>query len=199
MPVSLPALPYAYDALEPHYDEQTVRLHHDIHHNGYVNGYNAAEAKLAAAREAGDFAAVKHLSRELAFHGAGHQLHTIFWTNMKPNGGGLPGGALAAQIDADFGSFAAFRGQLEAATNSVEGSGWGLLVWNRDFGKLEVLAAEKHQNQAQQNTTVLLAIDVWEHAYYLKYQNKRAAFTTAFLDHLINWGDVAERFGAAKG
>ena len=197
MPVSLPALPYAYDALEPHYDEATVRLHHDIHHAGYVAGYNAAESKLVAARAAGDFAAAKHLSRELAFHGAGHQLHTIFWENMKANGGGKPSGRLAAQIDTDFGSFDAFRGQLEAVSASVEGSGWGLLVWNADFAKLEVLAAEKHQNQAQMNTTVLLALDVWEHAYYLKYQNKRAAFVKTFLDSLVNWDDVAARLPGA--
>ncbi len=198
MPITLPPLPYAYDALEPHYDEQTVRLHHDVHHNGYVTGYNAAEAKLVAARAAGDFAAAKHLSRELAFHGSGAQLHNIFWTNMKAGGGGEPSGALGAQIAKDFGSYAAFRGQIEAVTNSVEGSGWGLLVWNADFAKLEVLAAEKHQNQAQQNTVTLLAIDVWEHAYYLKFQNKRAAWTTVFLDSLVNWADVAARFAGAS-
>ncbi len=198
MPVSLPELPYAYNALEPHYDEATVRLHHDIHHKGYVDGYNAAEQKLIAARAAGDFSAIKHLSRELAFHGAGHQLHEIFWTNMKPAGGGAPTGALASQIDKDFGSFAGFRGQLEAAATTAEGSGWGLLVWNRTFGKLEVLTAEKHQNQAQFDAVVLIALDVWEHAYYLKYQNKRAAFVKAFLDHLINWDDVDARFGAAN-
>ncbi len=196
---TLPELPYAYDALEPHYDEQTVRLHHDVHHAGYVGGLNTAEGKLAAARAAGDFAAAKHLSRELAFHGAGHALHSTFWTNMTPNGGGAPSGGIAAQIEADFGDFAAFKGQFLAVTNSVEGSGWGLLVWNRDWNKLEILAAEKHQNQAQTNTVVLIALDVWEHAYYLKYQNKRAAWTAAFFDHLVNWADVSARFAAARG
>ena len=196
---TLPTLPYAYDDLEPHYDEQTVRLHHDVHHAGYVTGLNVAEGRLAEARAKGDFGAAKHLARELAFHGAGHALHTIFWTNMKRGGGGAPTGAIAAQIEADFGAFDTFKAQFLAVTNSVEGSGWGVLVWNRDWQKLEILAAEKHQNQAQSNTVVLIALDVWEHAYYLKYQNKRAAWTTTFFDPLINWDDISQRYAAARG
>src|SRR5690606_34084516 len=107
------------------------------------------EAKLADAREKGDFAAVKHLSRELGFHGSGHFLHSIYWTNMGPNGGGEPKGELANLINSHFGNFAAMKGQLTAASNTVEGSGWGLLVWNRLSNKLEVLATEKHQDQSQ--------------------------------------------------
>ena len=106
MVYTLPELPYAYDALEPHYDEETVRLHHDLHHKGYVDGLNNAVAKLAEARAAADFTLVKHWERELAFHGAGHILHSLFWQNMSPAGGGLPPGTLAQQIEQDFGSFA---------------------------------------------------------------------------------------------
>jgi Fe-Mn family superoxide dismutase len=198
MPHELPPLPYDYNALEPHYDEATVRLHHGKHHNAYVLGLNAAEAKLADARKSGDFGAVQALERQIAFHGAGHQLHSIFWTNMKPNGGGRPSGALLAQIEADFGSFDAFIGHFKAASAAVEGSGWGILAYNRQFKKLEVLAAMNHQNQTQWDSTPLLVCDAWEHAYYLKYQNLRANWVATFVEHLINWDDVAARFEAAK-
>ena len=114
--------------LEPHIDEQTMRLHHDIHHAGYVKGLNNAEAKLAEARQSGDFGLVKHWERELAFHGAGHFLHCIFWENMSPNGGGQPSGALMDAINARFGSFEAFMKQFKAAGGAVEGSGWVLLT-----------------------------------------------------------------------
>ena len=198
MTYELPTLPYAYDALEPHYDEQTLRLHHTKHHQGYVNGLNAATAALAAAREAGDFGATKNLTGALAFHGAGHMLHSAFWTNMKPQGGGAPAGDLLARIEQDFGSFDAFLGQFKKAAATVEGSGWGLLVWNSALGRLEILQAHNHQNTAHWNATVLLAVDVWEHAYYLKYQNRRAEFIDVFFASLVNWDDVAARFAAAK-
>ncbi|MCC6799458.1 MAG: superoxide dismutase [Anaerolineae bacterium] len=196
----LPPLPYAYDALEPHIDEQTMRLHHDKHHLSYVNGLNAALDKLAAAREAGDFALVKHWSREAAFHGSGHFLHSIFWPNMAPagSGPGEPSGDLAAQIAKDFGSFNAFKAQFGAAAGAVEGSGWALLVWEPNAGQLEVLTAEKHQNLTQWGVVPLLVLDVWEHAYYLKYQNNRGAYVTAWWN-VVNWADVAERFAAARG
>lgn len=193
MPHVLPPLDYAYEALEPHVDAQTMRLHHDIHHLAYVNGLNNAEAKLAAARESNDFALVKHWERELAFHGAGHFLHCIFWKNMSPNGGGKPSGALLANIEKDFGSYDSFVAHFKAAAIAVEGSGWALLVKNWPASKLEILIAEKHQNLTQWVTEPLLALDVWEHAYYLKYQNKRADYVTAFLN-VVNWKDVEARF-----
>jgi Fe-Mn family superoxide dismutase len=197
MPHELPPLPYDYNALEPHIDEQTMKLHHDIHHAGYVKGLNAAEEKLAAARKSGDFGAVKHLSRELAFHGSGHYLHCIFWQNMSPDGGGKPSGDLLAQIEKDFGSFDACLAQFKAASGAVEGSGWGVLGYHKEAGALQVLTAEKHQNLTQWGITPLLVIDVWEHAYYLKYQNKRAAYVDAFTN-VINWDDVAKRLSDAK-
>ncbi|WP_035213200.1 superoxide dismutase [Desulfitobacterium hafniense] len=196
MPYQLPELPYAYDALEPHYDEATVRLHHDIHHKGYVDGLNNAEAKLAEAREKGDFGLVKHWERELAFHGSGHLLHTLFWTNMTPDGGGTPAGALGERISQDFGSFEAFKKQFSAAAVAVEGSGWAVLVWNPEFKKLEILQAEKHQNLTQWGAVPLLTVDVWEHAYYLKYQNKRAAWVETWWN-LVNWADASQRFEKA--
>ncbi|NLF76692.1 MAG: superoxide dismutase [Chloroflexi bacterium] len=197
----LPPLPYAYDALEPHIDEQTMRLHHDKHHLGYVNGLNKAEEKLAEARAAGDFAMVKHWSREAAFHGSGHFLHAIFWPNMAPagnGGGGAPSGVLAEQINKDFGSVEAFKAHFSAAANAVEGSGWALLVWQPVGEKLEVLQSEKHHNLTQWGVVPLLVLDVWEHAYYLKYQNNRGAYVEAFWN-VVNWSDVAERFKAARG
>ncbi len=191
----LPPLPYPYDALEPHIDEQTMRLHHDKHHLAYVNGLNNAEAKLADAREKGDYALVKHWEREAAFHGAGHFLHVIFWENMTPNGGGAPTGALADAITARFGSYEKFLAQFKAAGAAVEGSGWVLLVKNVMTNTLDILTAEKHQDLSQWVTLPILACDVWEHAYYLKYQNNRAAYLEGFVQ-VINWRDVERRFGA---
>lgn len=197
MPHELPPLPYAYDALEPYYDEQTVRLHHDKHHAAYVAGLNKAEEQLAAARAAGDYALIKHWERELAFHGSGHLLHTLFWENMTPGGGGEPDGELAAQIAQDFGSFEAFKAQFSAAANAVEGSGWGLLGWLPAFGKLAILQVEKHQDLTVWGVLPLLIVDVWEHAYYLKYQNRRAEWVSNWWN-LVNWPDVARRFAAAR-
>lgn len=193
----LPPLPYAYDALEPHYDSATVTLHHDAHHKAYVDGLNNAEAKLAEVREKGDFSLIKHWERELAFHGSGHLLHTLFWENMSPNGGGPATGKIATQIEADFGSYEAFKKQFTTAAIAVEGSGWAVLCWNPSFNKLVILTAEKHQNLTQWGVVPLLTVDVWEHAYYLKYQNRRAAFVEAWWN-LVNWNDVNMRLGKAQ-
>lgn len=194
----LPPLPYAYNALEPNMDEQTVKLHHDMHHKAYVDGLNNAEDKLAAAREAGDYALVKHWSRELAFHGSGHILHSIFWTNLAPNAGGEPTGDLAEAVKKDFGSFERCKAQLVAVTVAVEGSGWGLLTYMPDQDRLLIMQAEKHQDLTQWGAVPLLVLDAWEHAYYLKYQNRRAEYVNN-LFNLINWADVAARYEKAKG
>lgn len=189
----LPKLPYDYDALEPYYDEETVRLHHGKHHQGYVNGLNSAEVKLEEARKSGDFALIKHWERELAFNGSGHILHTLFWENLAPANGNLPTGQLAEQIARDFSSFETFKKQFTAAAAAVEGSGWTLLVWNPMFKKLEILQAEKHQNLTQWGVKPLLVIDVWEHAFYLRYQNRKADFIDAWW-HIVNWETVENRF-----
>ena len=192
MAFELPPLPYAHDALEPFLGEQTLTLHHGKHHQAYVNALNEAEEKLAAAQEAGDFASIRALCDALAFNYSGHLLHSLFWTNMSPDGGGEPSGDLAARIAQDFRSFATFKAQFLAATNSVQASGWGVLAWQPLGEKLVILQAEKHQNLAQWGVTPILVLDVWEHAYYLDYQNRRTDFTAAFFD-VVNWNDVAAR------
>jgi Fe-Mn family superoxide dismutase len=197
----LPPLPYDYNALEPYIDEQTMHLHHDIHHKAYVDGLNNAEKKLAEARAAGDYALVKHWSREAAFHGSGHFMHALFWPNMAPagkGGGGEPTGALAEQIKKDFGSFDAFKKHYSAAAVAVEGSGWAVLAWQPQGNQLVILQSEKHQQLTQWGVVPLLVLDVWEHAYYLKYQNKRAAYVEAWWN-VVNWADVAARLAKARG
>jgi Fe-Mn family superoxide dismutase len=196
-PYTLPPLPYAYNALEPHYDEQTVKLHHDMHHAAYVKGLNTALEKLEQARVSDDFALVKHWEREVAFHGSGHLLHSIFWTNMKPKGGGEPQGELLKAITGSFGSYAAFKKQIVAAANAVEGSGWAVLAWNTEMNSLNVYQAEKHQDLTIWGAIPVLVIDVWEHAYYLKYQNKRPDWVNAFFN-IVNWDDVEKRLQKAK-
>ena len=189
---NLPALPYAYNALEPHYDEVTLRLHHGKHHQAYVDGLNKAEDKLQEARTSGDFALVKHWERELAFHGSGHLLHSLFWANMAPNGQGEPQGELLELINESFGSLEAFKKQFSAAAAAVEGSGWALLVQSPELGGLRVLTIEKHQDITLIGAMPLLTVDVWEHAYYLKYQNRRAEWIAAWWN-IVNWDDVAAR------
>ncbi|MFO7889940.1 MAG: superoxide dismutase [bacterium] len=192
----LPPLPYAYNSLEPVIDEQTMHLHHDKHHAGYVKGLNAAEEKLAKARKAQDFSAIKSLERALAFHGSGHILHSIFWNNLSPESKGKLGGTLMQAVTAEFGSFDNFKSQMIAATTSVEGSGWGIFAYHPFLQKLIILQAEKHQNLTQWGAIPLLVIDVWEHAYYLQYQNRRADFVKNVFD-IINWDDVSVRFKKA--
>ncbi len=192
MAFELPPLPYDYDALEPFLSEQTLTLHHDKHHQGYVNGLNEAEEKVAAAREAGDFGSIRALCDALAFNYSGHLFHSIFWSNMSPDGGGMPDGPLMEQINADFGDFESFKAQFLAATNSVQASGWGVLAWQPLGEKLVILQAEKHQNLTQWGVQPIMVLDVWEHAYYLDYQNRRSEFTEGFFD-VVNWEDVAAR------
>ncbi|RAU93716.1 superoxide dismutase [Paenibacillus sp. YN15] len=194
---TLPPLPYAYNALEPHIDEKTMRIHHDKHHQSYVDGLNNAENKLAEARRSGDFSLVKHWERELAFNGAGHYLHTLFWNIMAPNAGGPPTGLAAEQIRADFGSFDAFKKQFSEAADKVEGGGWAIWVWSPRSQRTEILTAEKHQNLSQWDVVPLLALDVWEHAYYLKHQNKRPDYIKDWWN-VVNWKHVNERLAAAR-
>ncbi|MEN6306026.1 MAG: superoxide dismutase, partial [Armatimonadia bacterium] len=142
-------------------------------------------------------AAIRALSNAIAFNYSGHLLHSLFWTNMSPDGGGEPQGALAEQIKKDFKSFDIFKAQFLAATNAVQGSCWGILAWQPMGQKLVVLQTEKHQNEAQWGVTPILVLDVWEHAYYLQYQNRRPDFTKGFFD-VVNWDDVAQRLASAK-
>lgn len=189
---TLPTLPYAYDALEPHIDSQTMTLHHDKHHAGYVSGLNKATLKVKEAIDSNDFSLIKHWERELAFHGSGHFLHSIFWSVMGPKQGNRST-TLNKYIDKSFGNFDKFKNYYSATSNSVEGSGWGILSYEPYADKLVVLQAEKHHNLTQQVTIPILPIDVWEHAYYLKYQNKRGDYVKAFFE-VINWEFVSEYF-----
>lgn len=194
----LPPLPYDYNALEPYYSEEILRLHHDKHHAAYVTGLNAAEEKVQNMLKSGDFAAANAVANDLAFHGSGHILHSIFWTNMKPNGGGQPTGELAQMIEKQFQSFEAFKNLFIATTNAIQGSGWGILAYNPMFDSLVILGAEKHENRTQWGATPILVCDVWEHAYYLQYKNVRPDWTKAFMEHLVNWEDVARRLQTAR-
>ncbi len=194
----LPPLPYDYEALEPAIDQQTMHLHHDLHHAAYVKGANAALDALAAiSAGTGDPALTGHWNNELAFHGSGHALHTIFWNNMK-KGGSTPSGGLAEAIKASFGSQERFEKLFAATAGAVQGSGWAILGYDGVSKHLHILGAEKHQNQTFQGIAPLLVLDVWEHAYYLKYQNKRADYVKAFMT-VVNYDDVATRLARVAG
>jgi superoxide dismutase, Fe-Mn family len=193
----LPPLPYSYDALEPHISREIMRLHHTKHHQSYVDGLNKAEQMMKKARETNNYELLKHWEREAAFHGSGHYLHTIFWNNMHPKGGGEPHGELLEQIKRDFGSFERFKRHFTEAAKSAEGVGWALLVWSPRSHRLEILQTEKHQFMTQWDTIPLLVLDVWEHAYYLQYKNDRAAYINSWWN-VVHWRDVEERFEQAR-
>lgn len=194
---TLPDLPYDYGALEPHIAGEIMRLHHDKHHRTYVNGANQALAGLQEARDKGDFAKVAALEHLLAFNVSGHVLHSLFWQNLSPHGGGQPNGALAAQIDADFGSFDGFKQQVIRAAATITGSGWAALVWDPASGGLMVVQIHDHQSETAQGSLPLMVLDAWEHAYYLQYKNEKAKFFEAVWN-LWNWEDIASRYAAAR-
>lgn len=189
-------LPFALDALEPVIDARTVEMHYNFHHKPAVTAANNAEAALAKARDTNDFALVKHYEKELAFQLSSHILHSIYWTNLGGKGG-EPKGELANALNTEFGSFARLKSQLAAATVAVEASGWGILGHHPMTHKLMVLQCENHQKLTAWGVTPLLVLDVFEHAYYLKYQNRRGEYVNA-LFNIINWENVAERFDAAR-
>ena len=189
----LPPLPYDYNALEPHISGEIMRLHHDKHHQSYVDGLNKAEVMLQNARDNNDYSLVKHWSRELAFHGSGHYLHTIFWNNMSPEGGGKPSGALLKEINKYFGSFERFKSHFSEAAKQVEGVGWAILVWSPRARRLEILQSERHMLLTQWDTIPLLVLDVWEHAYYLQYQNNSGDYVNNWWN-VVNWKDVEDRY-----
>jgi Fe-Mn family superoxide dismutase len=194
----LPDLPYDYGALEPHLSGQIIELHHDKHHATYVAGANQTLENLEAARESGDFGAIVGLEKALAFNLSGHVLHSLYWNNMSPDGGGKPEGELESAIDEFFGSFDGFKSQLTEATTTVQGSGWGALMWDPLGQRLYTAQIHDHQDNIGQGSTPLLVIDIWEHAFYLQYKNVKADFFAA-LWNIVNWSDVAARLDAAKG
>ena len=196
-PYTLPDLPYDPGALEPHYSAEIVSLHHDKHHAAYVKGVNETLEKLAAAREKQDFSNLGTLEKSLAFHLSGHVLHSIFWTNMSPDGGDRPDGVLGTAIDEHFGSFDAFKAQLSDATTTIQGIGWGILSWEPSGQRLLVEQVYDHQGNVGSGAIPLLVIDAWEHAFYLQYKNVKADWVKAFWE-IVNWPDVARRFAAAQ-
>lgn len=194
---TLPELPYDYAALEPHISGKIMELHHDKHHNTYVNGANAALEKLAAAREAGDLAAVNQFSKDLAFNLGGHTNHSVFWTNMGPDCGGGPEGELAAAITENFGSFEAFKKHFSAAATGLQGSGWAVLAWDSISSRLVIFQLFDQQGNVPVGVTPLLMLDMWEHAFYLDYQNVKADYVKAWWN-VVNWENVAARFDNAE-
>ena len=195
----LPALPYEKSALEPHIDAQTMEIHHGKHHKAYVDGLNKAVKALEDIREGGDASLIKHWSREVSFHGSGHINHTLFWNMMAPagkGGGGTPSGKLAEAIDRDFGAFDKFLAHFKAAAAQVEGGGWAWLVVCPVSKRLLIIQEEKQQDMMLTGARPVLGIDVWEHAYYIKYQNKRADYVTAFMN-VVNWKFCESLFAAA--
>ncbi len=194
---SLPALPYQYDALEPHLSGELLELHHSKHHAAYVKGANETLDKLTEARESKEFDHIGQLEKSLAFNISGHVLHSILWKNMSPNGGGTPSGSLAKAIDRHFGSFDAFKAQLTSAAAAIQGSGWGALSWEPLGKRLVVEQVFDHQGNVGNGTLPILVVDMWEHAYYLQYQNRKNEWLEAFWD-LVEWTDVAARFDKVR-
>lgn len=199
MAFELPSLPYAYDALEPHIDARTMEIHHSKHHNAYTTNLNAAiagtELEGKSIEEILQNCADKPAVRN---NGGGFWNHNLFWEIMSPNGGGAPTGELAAAIDATFGSFEAFKDEFSKAATTRFGSGWAWLCVSN--GKLEICSTPNQDNPLMGvgcSGTPILAIDVWEHAYYLHYQNRRPDYINAFFN-VVNWEAVAQKFAAAK-
>ena len=198
---TLPNLPYAHNALEPHVDGLAMEIHHGKHHQAYVNNLNAAiEGTPMAGKSLEDLMKQHSDVPAVRNNGGGHFNHSLFWTVMSPNGGGLPTGDLAADINATFGSFDAFKEAFAKAAATRFGSGWAWLCVNT-AGKLEICSTANQDNPLMPSVgcagTPILGLDVWEHAYYLKYQNRRPDYVSAFFN-VINWAEVASRYAAAK-
>jgi Fe-Mn family superoxide dismutase len=201
----LPPLPYSYDALEPHIDARTMEIHHTKHHQTYTDKLNAALDKCPSDIQNKDI--VEILSNidqvpadqksAINFNGGGFDNHRIFWQTMKANGGGEASGSIAAAINESFGSFSAFKEKFSSTTVLIQGSGWGWLVYNPSSKKVEYKSMPNQTSPRTEGLIPLLGCDVWEHAYYLKYQNKRPDYVSAWWN-VINWQDVSERFDKAK-
>lgn len=195
----LPALPYAFNALEPHIDAQTMEIHHDRHHATYVNNLNVAlEAHPDFASKSvenliSDLDSIpENIRTAVRNNGGGHANHSLFWQILSPNGGGAPKGAISDAIDSTFGSFGKFKEEFNKAAATRFGSGWAWLILDKS-GKLAVTSTANQDNPLMEGSTPILGLDVWEHAYYLKYQNKRPDYINAFWN-VINWDEVNKRF-----
>ena len=201
----LPALPYGYDALEPHIDAKTMEIHYTKHHQTYTNNLNAALEKCPQEVQNKDITEIlsdlnsvpNDLRSAINFNGGGFDNHRIFWNNLKPNGGGDPQGHIAEAINNSFGSFSAFKEKFTTSTVGIQGSGWGWLVFDPKNNKVDYKSMPNQTSPRTENLIPLLGCDVWEHAYYLKYQNKRPDYVNAWWN-LINWEDVNNRYAKSK-
>jgi len=203
MAFTLPPLPYGYDALEPNIDARTMEIHHTKHHQGYVNNLNAAIEKAPELQNKSLDELLKNLSAvpekvrtAVRNNAGGHWNHSLFWTIMAPNAGGEPTGDLANAIKKSFGDFSKFKEQFNAAASGRFGSGWAWLVSNGSGG-LSIESTPNQDNPVMEGRSPILGVDVWEHAYYLKYQNRRADYLAAWWN-TVNWPEVGKRFGAGK-
>ncbi len=196
-PYSLPELPYDYAALEPFISGKIMELHHDKHHAAYVTGANTALEQLAEARDKESFGTVNLLEKNLAFHLGGHINHSIFWPNMAAGGGDKPDGEIGAAIDEFFGSFEGFKKQFSANANAIQGSGWSVLAWDTLGQRLNLFQLFDQQGNLPAAQVPVLMLDMWEHAFYLQYQNVKADYVTAWWN-VINWADVSARFERAR-
>ncbi|WP_339306727.1 superoxide dismutase [Paenibacillus sp. FSL L8-0435] len=203
MTFQLPALPYANDALEPHIDAQTMEIHHDRHHNTYVTNLNAALESAPELQEKSLEDLIANLDSvpegirtAVRNNGGGHANHSLFWEIIGPNGGGAPTGDIAAAIDSELGGFDKFKEDFAKAATTRFGSGWAWLVVGKD-GKLSITSTPNQDSPLFEGLTPVLGLDVWEHAYYLKYQNKRPDYIGAFWN-VINWDEVNKRYASAK-
>jgi superoxide dismutase, Fe-Mn family len=202
MAFELPQLPYAYDALEPHIDKETMNIHHTKHHNAYVTNLNNAiqgnaelESKSVEEIVANLDTVPEAIRTAVRNNGGGHANHSLFWQVLSPNGGGAPSGELADAITKKFGSFESFKEEFNKAATTRFGSGWAWLVVNN--GELEITSTPNQDSPLSDGKTPVLGLDVWEHAYYLKYQNRRPEYITSFWN-VVNWDEVTKRYNAAK-
>jgi superoxide dismutase, Fe-Mn family len=201
----LPPLPYAYNALEPHIDARTMEIHHTKHHQTYTDKLNAALEKCPPEIQEKDIVDIltnldgvpADQKSAINFNGGGFDNHRIFWNNMKANGGGEPGGSIGDAINKSFGSFSEFKEKFSSTTALIQGSGWGWLAYNPSTKKAEYKSMPNQTSPRTEGLIPLLGCDVWEHAYYLKYQNKRPDYISAWWN-VVNWGDVESRFGKVK-
>lgn len=192
---SLPKLPYGYKDLEPYISEKQLRIHHDKHHQGYVNGANLIFEKLEKARKSESDLDFKSILKALSFNIGGHVLHSLFWSNLTPagkGGGEKPSGALIRILKREYRSFERFQKEFSQAAVSVEGSGWATLALDSQTKRPVIMQIEKHNLNLYPNFQILVVLDVWEHAYYLDYQNRRAEFVEAFWK-IVNWNEVNKR------
>jgi Fe-Mn family superoxide dismutase len=195
---TLPDLAYDFAALEPHISGRIMQLHHGKHHAAYVAGANATLDLMAEAREKNDLTWINKLQKDLAFNLGGHVNHSIFWKNLSASGGDKPTGELAAAIDEYFGSFDGFRAHFSANAMGIQGSGWSILAWDVLGQRLIIEQLYDQQGNLVAASVPLLMLDMWEHAFYLDYQNVKADYVAAFWN-IVNWQDVQARFEAARG